>query len=160
MSSHELITAIADDGSYYPVEKLEAHIRNIRHLAVSVFIFNSGRLLLQKRAAGKHHSGLLWANTCCSHPRWQESPEECARREIEEETGVRCGRRISELSPTYHIYQHDNDYYLKKTYWFLFTLEGDGKTIPQLKEGITEAKWLDRESVSGIRDLMWLSVGY
>lgn len=87
-----------------------------------------------------------------------ESPEECARREIQEETGVKCGRRISELEPTYHIYRHTRDYYLKKTYWFLFKLEGEAKTSPQLNEGITEAKWLDRESISEIRDLMWLSV--
>lgn len=83
----ETITAIADDGSYYPVEKLDAHVRNIPHVAISVFVFNGGRLLLQKRAAGKYHSGQLWANTCCSHPGWQETPEECAQRRMQEELG-------------------------------------------------------------------------
>jgi isopentenyl-diphosphate delta-isomerase len=87
MSSDELITAIAEDGSLYPIEKLDAHVRNIRHLAISVFIVSEGRLLLQQRAAGKYHSGLLWANTCCSHPRWEETVEECAPRRLQEELG-------------------------------------------------------------------------
>jgi isopentenyl-diphosphate delta-isomerase len=87
MSSSELITAIAEDGSLYPIGKLDAHIRNVRHLAISVFIIHEDRLLLQKRAAGKYHSGLLWANTCCSHPRWNETVEECAPRRLKEELG-------------------------------------------------------------------------
>ncbi len=87
MTTTEMITAIADDGSFYPVEKLDAHIRNVPHVAISVFIFSAGRLLLQKRAAGKYHSGLLWANTCCSHPNWRESPEDCAPRRLQEELG-------------------------------------------------------------------------
>jgi len=82
-----MITALADDGSLYPVEKLDAHVRNLQHLAISVFIVNGDRLLLQKRAAGKYHSGLLWANTCCSHPRWGETVEECAPRRLREELG-------------------------------------------------------------------------
>jgi isopentenyl-diphosphate delta-isomerase len=82
-----MITALADDGSLYPIEKLDAHIRNIRHLAISVFIIHEDRLLLQKRAAGKYHSGLLWANTCCSHPRWNETVEDCAPRRLKEELG-------------------------------------------------------------------------
>lgn len=49
--------------------KLQAHERGALHRAFSIFIFDSaGRLLLQKRAAGKYHSGGLWTNTCCSHP--------------------------------------------------------------------------------------------
>lgn len=87
MTTTEMITAIAEDGSYYPAEKLDTHVRNLRHVAISVFVFNAGRLLLQKRAAVKYHSGLLWANTCCSHPRWRESPEECAPRRLREELG-------------------------------------------------------------------------
>ena len=83
----EMITAIADDGSLFPIEKLEAHVRNIPHVAISVFIVRDDRLLLQKRAAEKYHSGLLWANTCCSHPRWNETVENCAPRRLQEELG-------------------------------------------------------------------------
>lgn len=83
----ELITAIGEDGGLHPVEKLDAHIRNVQHLAISVFILDGDRLLLQKRAEGKYHSGLLWANTCCSHPRWNETTDDCAPRRLQEELG-------------------------------------------------------------------------
>jgi isopentenyl-diphosphate Delta-isomerase len=85
--SHEIITAIADDGSFYQIEKLDAHRRGILHLAVSVFVFCGDELLLQRRAASKYHSGLLWANTCCSHPVWGETPIAAAHRRIREEVG-------------------------------------------------------------------------
>jgi len=83
----EWITAIASDGEYYPIEKLEAHQRNVPHLAISVFVVRNGKLLLQQRANHKYHSGGLWANTCCSHPRWNERPEACAARRLPEEVG-------------------------------------------------------------------------
>lgn len=83
---HELITGIKDD-AFYPVEKLDAHERNVPHMAISIFVFDEQRLLLQKRAATKYHSGGLWANTVCSHPRWQETAANCAQRRLSEELG-------------------------------------------------------------------------
>lgn len=88
-TEREVITAIADNGDLYPIGKWDAHVRNVPHLAVSVFLFNRGRLLLQQRADCKYHSGGLWANTCCSHPRWNESLPDCAARRLFEEVGCR-----------------------------------------------------------------------
>ncbi|MFK7889905.1 MAG: isopentenyl-diphosphate Delta-isomerase [Granulosicoccus sp.] len=88
-TEREVITAIDDNGDLYPIGKWDAHVRNVPHLAVSVFVFNNGRLLLQQRADCKYHSGGLWANTCCSHPRWNESLLDCARRRLYEEVGCR-----------------------------------------------------------------------
>ncbi len=87
MKTDEMITAIRDDGTTYPVDKLDAHVRNVRHVAISVFILRGGRLLLQQRAAGKYHSPGLWANSCCSHPRWQENIEDSVVRRLGEELG-------------------------------------------------------------------------
>lgn len=83
----EVITAISDNGDLYPISKWDAHVLNVPHLAVSVFLFNRGRMLLQQRADSKYHSGGLWANTCCSHPRWNESLPACAERRLLEEVG-------------------------------------------------------------------------
>ena len=83
---HELITGI-EDNAFYPVEKLDAHKRNVPHVAISIFVFDGPRLLLQKRASTKYHSGGLWANTVCSHPRWQESAADCAQRRLSDELG-------------------------------------------------------------------------
>jgi isopentenyl-diphosphate delta-isomerase len=60
-------------------------------LAFSIFIFNTkGELLLQQRAPGKYHSGLLWTNTCCSHPRPGENIIDAAYRRLQEEMGIHC----------------------------------------------------------------------
>lgn len=73
------------------MEKQEAHVRGALHRAVSVFLFNAaGELLLQQRAADKYHSGSLWTNTCCGHPRQGETEIEAANRRLYEEMGIHC----------------------------------------------------------------------
>lgn len=70
-------------------EKLEAHQRALLHRAVSVFVFAAdGRLLVQQRAAGKYHSGGLWSNSACTHPRAGETLGEAVHRAVREELGV------------------------------------------------------------------------
>ncbi|WP_413717519.1 isopentenyl-diphosphate delta-isomerase [Silicimonas sp. MF1-12-2] len=76
------------DGVLIPVEKLEAHKKGLRHKAVSVFIIDGSRTLIQKRAATKYHSPGLWANTCCTHPLWGEDSASCALRRLNEELGI------------------------------------------------------------------------
>ena len=77
-----------ENGILHPVEKLEAHQRGLKHKAVSVFVMNRGRVLIQQRAMGKYHTPGLWANTCCTHPHWNEAPADCALRRIDEELGI------------------------------------------------------------------------
>ena len=73
------------------MEKMEAHKKGLLHRAFSVFIFNDkGELLLQKRASHKYHSGGLWTNTCCSHPRPEETLDEAVHRRLVEEMGFDC----------------------------------------------------------------------
>jgi isopentenyl-diphosphate Delta-isomerase len=83
-----MIPAIAADGSLFPIGKLEAHERGAFHLAVSVFVTAGDALLLQRRALTKYHCGGLWANSCCSHPAWGETPADGARRRLQEELGL------------------------------------------------------------------------
>jgi isopentenyl-diphosphate delta-isomerase len=76
------------DGVLTPVEKLAAHEKGLKHKAISVFVVNRGRILLQRRALGKYHTPGLWANTCCTHPDWDEDDATCATRRLEEELGI------------------------------------------------------------------------
>lgn len=72
-------------------EKLAAHERALLHRALSVFVFDpAGRLLMQRRALSKYHSGGLWTNTCCSHPRPGEDVIDAAHRRLVEEMGFDC----------------------------------------------------------------------
>lgn len=76
------------NGSLTQVEKLEVHQRGLRHKAVSVFVMRGREVLLQRRAMGKYHTPGLWANTCCTHPRWGETDLACAARRLHEELGI------------------------------------------------------------------------
>ena len=70
-------------------EKLEAHRAGWLHRAFSIFLVDErGRVLLQQRHRAKYHSGGLWANSCCGHPRPGESTLAAARRRLGEELGA------------------------------------------------------------------------
>jgi isopentenyl-diphosphate delta-isomerase len=84
----EVILVDKNDISTGTMEKMEAHKKAILHRAFSIFIFNSqGEMLLQQRATDKYHSGGLWTNSCCSHPRPGEDTLIAASRRLQEEMG-------------------------------------------------------------------------
>jgi isopentenyl-diphosphate Delta-isomerase len=86
----EVILVDRDDRETGVMEKMEAHEKGVLHRAFSVFIFNkSGEMLLQQRAITKYHSGGLWTNACCSHPRPGELTMNAAERRLEEELGFK-----------------------------------------------------------------------
>jgi isopentenyl-diphosphate Delta-isomerase len=90
-SADDVILVDEHDRALGTMAKLSAHQRGLRHRAVSVIVRDrNSRLLLQQRAATKYHSGGLWTNTCCSHPRPGEDTLEAASRRLREEMGVAC----------------------------------------------------------------------
>jgi isopentenyl-diphosphate Delta-isomerase len=65
--------------------------RGVLHRAFSLLIFNDGgELLIQQRAASKRLWPMYWSNSCCSHPRGNESMETATQRRLHEELGIRC----------------------------------------------------------------------
>ncbi|WP_316826926.1 isopentenyl-diphosphate Delta-isomerase [Pedobacter miscanthi] len=87
----QVILVDGDDVPMGRMDKMEAHEKGLLHRAFSVFIFNSkNELLLQQRALSKYHSGGLWTNTCCSHPRVGETNISAAERRLKEEMGMHC----------------------------------------------------------------------
>jgi isopentenyl-diphosphate delta-isomerase len=88
MITEQVILVNEQDEELGLMEKMEAHQKALLHRAFSVFIFNDkGELLLQQRAVSKYHSGGLWTNTCCSHPRMGETTINAAHRRLKEEMG-------------------------------------------------------------------------
>ncbi|PWR74733.1 isopentenyl-diphosphate Delta-isomerase [Methanospirillum lacunae] len=72
-------------------EKMQIHREGKIHRAFSIIIYNSqGEMLLQKRASSKYHSGGLWTNACCGHPRAGEDLLSSAHRRLNEEMGFEC----------------------------------------------------------------------
>lgn len=96
--------------------KLEAHQKGALHRAFSIFIFNDeGQLLMQRRAGDKYHSGGLWTNTCCSHPRKGESLAAAADRRLQEEMGIAIPLQhrfsfIYKASLDNGLYEHEVDH--------------------------------------------------
>jgi isopentenyl-diphosphate Delta-isomerase len=85
----EVILVDEKDAPCGTMEKMEAHRKGVLHRAFSVFIFNSkGEMLLQQRAFSKYHSGGLFSNACCSHPRPGEDTLDAAHRRLKEEMGI------------------------------------------------------------------------
>jgi isopentenyl-diphosphate Delta-isomerase len=69
--------------------KTPVHRAGLLHRAFSIFIVDDkGRILLQRRAREKYHSGGLLANSCCGHPRPGETTQAAARRRLNEELGI------------------------------------------------------------------------
>lgn len=88
----QLINLVDEAGTRVgSIGKLAAHEQGLLHEAFSVCIFNSaGKLLLQRRALGKYHSGGLWSNTCCSHPALGEEMKVAVKRRLQEEMGLQA----------------------------------------------------------------------
>lgn len=94
--------------------------------------------MLQKRAETKYHSGKLWTNTCCSHPKPGESIDEAAHRRLQEEMGFDC--ELKEIfSFTYQaqldrdLFEYEYDHVLVGSY--------DGKPTPDQEE-VEDWKWI------------------
>ncbi len=90
MEKENVVLVDEFDNELGVMEKMEAHQKGVLHRAFSIFIFNSkGEVLLQKRAKSKYHCGGLWSNTCCSHPRQNESLVNATSRRLMEEMGMK-----------------------------------------------------------------------
>lgn len=90
--SDELILVDEADRSVGLMSKALCHEgRGVLHRAFSLLIFNERReLLIQQRAPSKRLWPLYWSNSCCSHPRGEESLEAATQRRLVEELGIRC----------------------------------------------------------------------
>ena len=86
----QVVLVDTEDRPIGQMEKMEAHRKGLLHRAFSVFILNNnGELMLQQRAFEKYHSGGLWTNSCCSHPRPGENVLDAGTRRLQEEMGFK-----------------------------------------------------------------------
>ena len=140
----EVVLVTADDQVVGHMEKLQAHTEGRLHRAVSVCLFDrNGRWLLQRRAMGKYHSPGKWSNSCCGHPKREETPAEAASRRLFEELGVRCPLTfiktfVYKADVENGLVEHEVDH--------LFTGRYDGPVVPTVGE-VSEVAWWEAEAI-------------
>lgn len=71
-----------------------------------------------------------------------EKLEDCAIREVEEETGLKHVKIIGPLTITYHTYHEGSKFILKESHWYSMKAGGEQKLVPQTEEDIQEIKWV------------------
>ena len=135
----EVILVDANDIATGTMEKMEAHEKAVLHRAFSVFIFNArGDMLLQQRAISKYHSGGLWTNSCCSHPRPGEDTHTAASRRLQEEMGFYAP--IEKVFDFTYQAAFDNGL-TEHEFDHVFVGYYDGKIMPDEKEVSSYAYW-------------------
>ena len=145
MSEEKVILVDKNDNQIGFMPKLEAHQKGVLHRAFSIFIFNNKyELLLQKRASSKYHSGGLWTNTCCSHPREGEEILDAAKRRLIEEMGIDTSlRKVHDF-----IYKAELDNDLTE-HEFDHVLYGIYNEDPIINEDeADDFKWIDMDSLN------------
>ena len=95
--------------------------------------------MIQQRAASKYHSPTLWTNTCCSHPRDNETYEQAAHRRLKEEMGFDCDLEFK-FSFIYKAHLDNNLTEHELDHVFIGTYNDEPKLNP---EEVMAYRWVD-----------------
>ena len=76
-----------------------------------------------------------------------ETLEQCAVREVEEETGIKNIELKEKLVETNHVYKEFGKHILKESHWYKMQCNTDQKLVPQTEEDITDIKWVKRSDL-------------
>lgn len=78
-----------------------------------------------------------------------ESIEDCAIREVKEETGIKKVELIQFIGKTYHKYfdQWLKEEVIKESVWYEMKTTSTEKLIPQTEEDISEIKWMNEKDM-------------
>lgn len=77
-----------------------------------------------------------------------ENIEQCAVREVQEETGIQNVEIIEKIGNTLHIYPMAGRLILKHTAWFLMNGSAQEKLLPQEEEQIDKVEWVKSSDIA------------
>ncbi len=77
-----------------------------------------------------------------------EKLEDCAVREVEEETGLKEVKLIKPLCVTYHTYHEGARFILKDSHWYTMKVKGPQQLVPQIAEEIHEIRWVKKTELA------------
>lgn len=81
------------------------------------------------------------------HRELGESIEQCALREVEEETGVSGISIHNYICSTLHFYLMKGRWELKKSSWYAMEIDNEPQFKPQTEEGIERVEWIGEELI-------------
>lgn len=87
-----------------------------------------------------------------------EEIAECAVREVEEECGISNLKLGKLLTRTYHLYELNGRWILKRTTWYAMKHDGDGELVPQVEEGITDIRWIAPDNLCSYVDNTYATI--
>lgn len=87
-----------------------------------------------------------------------ETIEQCAVREVEEETGLKDIVLKKLLTITYHTYDEFGKHILKDSHWYNMKVNGKQTIAPQTDEGITDIRWVKKKDVKNYFNNIFPSV--
>lgn len=89
----------------------------------------------------------------------KETSKAGAKREVEEECGIKGLKILKPLQETYHIYELQRKLNIKQTHWFEMAYSGTTKaTKPQKEEGIEKAVWVRKKNIARLQKNMYPSI--
>lgn len=156
MKEDILILVDKNDNEIGYNEKMNVHIKGQLHRAFSLFIYdnNKKRVLLHRRALEKYHSGGLWTNSCCSHPRKGEQLLDAVIRRSAEELGINIKQYkkcIIEIGKFHYYKKFENCVEHEIDHVFVLTVNQEFLIKPNPNE-IDDIKWIS------VKDLdVWIS---
>lgn len=89
-----------------------------------------------------------------------EKSKAAAIREVQEETGINDIQLVGKVGTTLHTLTSKNVKYIKRTVWYEMTCHDDAVIIPQLSEGITEARWISLYDMDFVMNNTYKSIEY
>ncbi len=131
------------------IEAIEQHFTN--KIAAGGWVFDNNNNLLMIKRLG------FW-DIPKGHLEKGETLQECAIREVEEETGIKKLKIQYKIGETRHLINKKNSYNLKISHWYMMSSNFNGILTPQKKEDITKAKWIAPENIDKYMNKAWLSL--
>lgn len=148
-----LVETVDEEGrAIGSAEKLQVHRDpGVLHRAFSLFAFDDeGRMMLQRRAAGKYHSPLLLTNSTCGHPFPGEPAAEAVARRHQEELGAPVTGLVELGTVRYHVHDASSGLY-EHEYNHVFAGRVDPAALAPEPSEVDEVVFVTSEELTRLR---------
>ena len=144
--------------------KVNCHLNEGKlHRAFSVLLFDlNNKLLIQQRADEKITFPSIWANSCCSHPLYQngeqngiEGAKSAAIRKLTQELGIKMGKiRLGDLNfiTKMHYKSRADEKWIEHEVDYIFVVKMDVQIDPNSNE-IQRIKYVDKKELDNLFEM-------